>query len=95
VVATADEPGKPTPEGIHCDGFDFVTFHVVDRVNVTGGENIVYAKDETPLLRRTLLDPWDSILADDSRVLHYTTEVRPCDGEVGHRDMLLMSYHCR
>jgi hypothetical protein len=34
VCATSDEAGKPTPEGIHCDGFRYVSFHLIERMDI-------------------------------------------------------------
>src|SRR5579883_1005887 len=36
VTATCAEPGEPSPEGIHQDGTDFLTLHLVRRENIRG-----------------------------------------------------------
>ena len=38
IVASTDQPGQPAPEGIHQDGTDFLTLHLVRRHNVVGGQ---------------------------------------------------------
>jgi hypothetical protein len=92
IVGTPDQPGKPAPEGIHNDGFDFVSFHLISREGVMGGESVIYDPEKRPLARRTLESPLDSFYADDRRVLHFTSPIRPRGGQRAHRDMLLMSY---
>ena len=41
-IDTTDGIGRPTPEGAHRDGVDFVAVLLVDRVGVKGGETRVF-----------------------------------------------------
>jgi hypothetical protein len=41
-IDTTDGIGRPTPEGAHRDGVDFVAVFMVDRVNIKGGETRVF-----------------------------------------------------
>jgi hypothetical protein len=89
IVATPDEPGLPAPEGIHQDGTDFLTLHLVRRRNVAGGESTIYDLGGRPIRKVTLSEPFDSLILEDPRVLHGVTPVYPADGRtVGTRDML-------
>ncbi|PZT70860.1 hypothetical protein DN402_06040 [Streptomyces sp. SW4] len=95
IRALADEAGLPSPEGVHRDGFEFISLHLMDRRRVLGGRSIICAADGTPLEEPLLADPMDSLYADDRRILHGTEPVRldpAADGPEGHRDMLLTSY---
>ena len=80
IVATPDQPGEPAPEGIHQDGTDFLTLHLVRRENVSGAESTIYDLDRNPLFRWTMTDAMDSFILDDPRVLHGVTSVRSADG---------------
>ncbi len=80
ILATAEEVGLPTPEGIHQDGTDFLTLHLVRRDNVAGGESTIYDLERNPVERLTLEAPLDSLILDDPRLLHAVTPVRPADG---------------
>jgi hypothetical protein len=93
VRATRLELGKPTPEGIHCDGFKYVSFHMIDRQNVVGGVSEIYDNNKQLLRARPLIDLFDSCYADDTRIMHATTPIAPHAEGIGWRDMLLMSYH--
>ncbi|MEU3734739.1 2OG-Fe dioxygenase family protein [Streptomyces sp. NPDC033538] len=95
VRAQADEEGLPSPEGVHRDGFEFISLHLMGRAGVLGGRSIICAADGAPLERPLLAEPMDSLYADDRRILHGTEPVRldPAAGLAeGHRDMLLTSY---
>jgi hypothetical protein len=92
VVARRDLPGKPAPEGIHRDGFDFVSIHLMDSQGVmSGGEIRVIDPNGTVLERACLVQPLDSIYIDDRTLRHDVTPIEAA-ADRGHRDVLLMSY---
>jgi hypothetical protein len=89
IVAAPGEPGLPAPEGIHQDGTDFLTLHLVRRRNVEGGESTIYDLDRRPIQKFTLRQPLDSMILDDPRILHGVTAVHSADGQtLGIRDLL-------
>src|SRR5262249_12337145 len=61
IVATPGQPGLPAPEGIHQDGTDFLTLHLVRRQNVEGAESTIYDLDRCPIRHLTMLEPLDSM----------------------------------
>ena len=71
--------GKPTPEGMHRDGVDWVLVLLVSRVNIASGETTIADLGEAPLGSFTLTDPLDSAVTDDNRVFHGVTPVTPLD----------------
>lgn len=85
------EVGKPTPEGAHRDGVDFVALALVDRRDVEGGVTSLYDDAGTRLAQTTLGEPWTLMLLDDLRVVHETTPVRGI-GPDAHRDTLVLTY---
>jgi hypothetical protein len=89
IVASAKMPGLPAPEGIHQDGTDFLTLHLVRRQNIAGGESTIYDLQRRPLQRFTMQEPLDSMILEDPRIMHGVTPVVPADGRtVGIRDIL-------
>jgi hypothetical protein len=89
IVASEQEPGEPAPEGIHQDGTDFLTLHLVRRHNVTGAESTIYDLDRKPIQSYTMQQPLDSFILEDPRILHGVTPVHPADGNaLGFRDLL-------
>jgi hypothetical protein len=89
IVASAEEPGQPAPEGVHQDGTDFLTLHLVRRRNIRGGETTIYDLDRQPVWRGTLRETLDSLILEDPRIMHGVTPVYPADGRtVGTRDLL-------
>lgn len=89
IMAAPDEPGVPAPEGIHQDGTDFLTLHLVRRQNVVGGESTIYDLERKPIARHTMRDPLDSWILEDPRIMHGVTPVYSADRRtVGTRDLL-------
>ncbi|MFM8898374.1 MAG: 2OG-Fe dioxygenase family protein [Burkholderiales bacterium] len=83
--------GRPTPEGAHRDGVDFVAVILVDRVGVKGGETRVFEAQGCHGQRFTLLEPWTLLMLDDEKVIHESTPIQPIAGN-GHRDTLVLTF---
>ena len=92
-IDTAGGVGRPTPEGAHRDGVDFVAVILVARRGIIGGETRVFEADGPLGVRFTLEQPWSALLLDDTRVVHESTPIRP-DAEpgAGHRDTLVLTF---
>jgi len=85
--------GRPTPEGMHRDGVDWVLVLMVRRENVASGETTIYDLLKRPLGSFTLTAPLDSALVDDSRVYHGVTPVVPLDpSRPAYRDVLVVTF---
>ena len=95
-IDTAGGLGRPTPEGAHRDGVDFVAVVLIGREGITGGETRVFAADGPAGERFTLQEPWSALLLDDARVIHESTPIQPLQaGRDGHRDTLVLTYRAR
>jgi len=93
IEARSGEEGRPTPEGMHRDGVDWVLVLMVRRENVASGETTIYDLLERPLGSFTLTAPLDSALVDDSRVYHGVTPVAPLDSRrPAYRDVLVVTF---
>ena len=90
-IDTTDGIGRPTPEGAHRDGVDFVVVSLVDRVGVKGGETRVFEAEGPNGSRFTMTEPWTTLLLDDARVIHESTPIQPLAPD-GHRDTLVLTY---
>jgi len=90
-IDTTDGIGRPTPEGAHRDGHDFVAVFILDRVGIKGGETRVFEANGSAGLRFTLSQPWSLLLMDDERMIHESTPIQPV-GAHGHRDTLVLTY---
>jgi len=90
-IDTANGIGRPTPEGAHRDGVDFVAVILVGRRNIRGGETRVFDAAGPAGVRFTMQEPWSMLLMDDARVIHETTPIQP-DNEPGVRDTLVVTY---
>ena len=87
------QEGRPTPEGMHRDGVDWVLVLMVRRENVASGETTIYDLVRRPLGSFTLTAPLDSALVDDSRVYHGVTPVVPLDpARPAYRDVLVVTF---
>ncbi|MET0661146.1 MAG: 2OG-Fe dioxygenase family protein [Steroidobacteraceae bacterium] len=90
-IDTAEGIGRPTPEGAHRDGVDFVAVILVQRRDVRGGETRVFEASSSGGVRFTMHVPWTALLLDDARVIHETTPIQPAEAP-GVRDTLVLTY---
>ncbi len=90
-IDTQSGIGRPTPEGAHRDGVDFVALLLVNRSRIRGGETRVFQAHAASGVRFTMEEPWSLLLLDDERVVHETTPIQP-DGGDGVRDTLVLTY---
>jgi hypothetical protein len=93
-IDTAGGVGRPTPEGAHRDGVDFVVVMLVARRGVKGGETRVFDANGPHGLRFAMQEPLTTLLLDDARVIHETTPILPLDDAArdGCRDTLVLTY---
>lgn len=90
-INTVDGIGRPTPEGAHRDGVDYVAVILVARESIKGGETRIFELSGNEGLRFTLKEPWSMLLLDDHRIIHETTPIQGLK-EMGHRDTLVLTY---
>jgi hypothetical protein len=93
IEARRGAEGRPTPEGMHRDGVDYVLVLLVNRTNIASGVTSVHDLEGTALGHFTLTAPLDAALVDDTRVMHGVTPVEPVDpAEPGYRDVLVVTF---
>ena len=90
-IDTTGGIGRPTPEGAHRDGVDYVAVFLVDRHGIKGGETRVFQANSPLGQRFTLTDPWCLLLLDDQRVIHESTPIQPLAAH-GWRDTLVLTF---
>ena len=90
-IDTLEGIGRPTPEGAHRDGVDFVAVLLVARHHIKGGETRVFQATGTGGQRFTMTEPWTLLMLDDAAVIHESTPIQPA-GEDGHRDTLVLTW---
>ena len=93
IEARAGATGRPTPEGLHRDGVDYVLVLLVNRRNIASGTTSIHSLDGRSLGQFTLTDPLDAALVDDSRVAHGVTPVEAFDpAQPAYRDVLVVTF---
>ena len=93
IAAVLGEQGKPTPEGVHRDGVDYVLVLLVERHNIAKGTTTVHRLNGDELGSFTLESPLDAALLDDSRVAHGVTPIEPVDPAApAYRDVLVVTW---
>jgi hypothetical protein len=90
-IDTAEGIGRPTPEGAHRDGVDFVAVILVNRSDVSGGETRVFDAHGPAGVRFTMAEPWTALLLNDAQVVHETTPIQKA-GPRGLRDTLVLTF---
>ena len=85
--------GKPTPEGVHRDGVDFVLVVMIKRVNIDSGATTIYDLDNQLVGEFTLLDSFDMVLVNDRKLYHGVTPIRQINTDSeAFRDVLVMTF---
>lgn len=93
IEARPGTEGKPTPEGMHQDGVDWVLVLLVRRENIDRGVTTIHDLSKRLLGSFTLTDPLDAALVDDNRVYHGVTPVHPLDpARPAYRDVLVVTF---
>ena len=97
-IDTTDGIGRPTPEGAHRDGVDFVAVVLIKRQGIKGGETRVFEVNGSAGQRFTMTEPWTLLLLDDERVIHESTPIQPLDAEssdLSYRDTLVLTFRAK
>lgn len=85
--------GKPTPEGVHRDGVDFVIVVMIKRVNIDSGATTIHDLDHRQLGEIMLRDAFDMVLVNDRRVYHGVTPITQLDAQSeAFRDVLVITF---
>lgn len=93
IEPTAREAGKPTPEGAHRDGVDWVFVGLVARTGVAGGVTGIADASGRSLGSFTLSEPLETVFLDDHRVRHGVTPIEVLNpGAPAYRDVLVLTF---
>jgi hypothetical protein len=90
IDASAGE-ARPTPEGAHRDGVDYVALVMIHRGTVDGGVTSIFDAQNKLIATETLSERWSLMLLDDARVTHATTPIKAA-GATPTRDTLVLTY---
>jgi len=94
IEAGHDGLGKPTPEGVHRDGVDFVFVMMVRRENISSGTTTMHDLEQKGVLDSfTLTHPLDCAIVNDRRCMHGVTPIEPIDpNKPAYRDVLVVTF---
>ncbi len=93
IEAKVGVAGRPTPEGMHRDGVDYVLVLLIRRENIRSGVTSIHDLEGHTLGSFTLAEPFAAALVDDHRVMHGVTPVEPEDPErPAFRDVLVVTF---
>jgi hypothetical protein len=93
IKAQQGESGKPTPEGVHRDGVNFVLVMMIRRSNISSGTTTMHDLEKRTLDSFTLTAPFDSAIVNDERCLHGVTPVEQIDPtQQAFRDVLVVTF---
>lgn len=85
--------GKPTPEGVHRDGVEFVLVMMVKRQNISSGTTTMHDLEHKTLDSFTLTEPLDVAIVNDRRCMHGVTPILPIDpSQTAYRDVLVVTF---
>jgi hypothetical protein len=93
IEARPGESGRPTPEGLHRDGVDYVLVLLIQRRNIASGVTSIHRLDGRRLGQFTLTAPLDAALVDDAKVAHGVTPVEALDPAApAYRDVMVVTF---
>ena len=94
ITARGDTLGKPTPEGLHRDGVDFVLIMLIAKRGAYGGVTTISDLGEHTLARFTLTDPLETLFLDDSVLKHGVSPIWAVteDPQPSYRDVLVVTW---
>ena len=93
ITSVNTEPGKPTPEGQHQDGADFVFIMLLARENIEGGETTLLRNNEI-VAEFTMEECGDAVLLDDQQLQHKVSPITLIDpSKPAWRDVLVLTFH--
>lgn len=96
IEARQGEAGRPTPEGLHRDGVDYVLVLLICRRNIARGVTDISDPTGRSLGAFTLTDPFDAAIVDDHRVAHGVTPVEAIQaGQPAYRDVLVVTFRAK
>jgi len=97
IEAGNEGQGKPTPEGVHRDGVDFVLVMMVKRQNISSGTTTMHDMTKQQMLDSfTLTAPLDCAIVNDRRCMHGVTPVEQIDpSKPAYRDVLVITFTAR
>lgn len=85
--------GKPTPEGVHRDGVDFVIVVMIKRVNIDSGATTIFDLGNNLVGEFMLRESFDMVLVNDRRVYHGVTPITQIDpAQEAFRDVLVITF---
>lgn len=93
IEANNQEQGKPTPEGVHRDGVEFVLVMMIKRQNISSGTTTMHDLELKTLDSFTLTEPLDVAIVNDHRCMHGVTPIAPIDKtQPAYRDVLVVTF---
>lgn len=93
IEANQNAHGKPTPEGVHRDGVEFVLVMMIKRENITSGTTTMHDLELKTLDSFTLTEALDVAIVNDHRCMHGVTPIVPIDPtQPAYRDVLVVTF---
>ena len=79
IIASEKEDITPTPEGIHKDGFDYVSIHLIqsNNIHIESGVSRIYDENKKLAHCFQLRHFLDSIIINDRKVFHDVSAIVP------------------
>ncbi|NRA40020.1 MAG: 2OG-Fe dioxygenase family protein [Planctomycetes bacterium] len=93
ISCSIKESGEPAPEGIHQDGFDYLSINCIARHQVSGAETQIYRDPSQEPIFADVLEPGQCAFVNDRNAYHFTSPIFPT-GESGYRDVIVITTRC-
>jgi hypothetical protein len=91
-IITRDELTPVSPEGVHQDGYRFLSIVGINRYNITGGNLLAYKTYEGKPIMDFPLDNGEMIMIDDNLLWHNASQITPINPDTqGYMDVFILT----
>ena len=91
-IITRDELTPVSPEGVHQDGYRFLSIVGINRYNIAGGNLLAYKTYEGKPIMDFPLDDGEMIMVDDSLLWHNAGQITPINPDIqGYMDVFILT----
>ncbi|QCL95760.1 2OG-Fe dioxygenase family protein [Agrobacterium tumefaciens] len=95
-VCTTDEMAKPSPDGAHQDGHDYLSISLIKRENIEGGATNILDINKNVVSDFLLENYLQTVLVNDKTMYHDALPIRRVDpNKNGIRDVIIIDYDIR
>ena len=92
IICNKYNKGYPVPEGFHTDGVNLVAIVPINQKNCLGGVSYLKSQISKKIVLKNKIINGKFLFFNDTKFLHYATPITHKEGDIGFRDMLVITF---